>query len=181
MKRCKTKEVATMRIHISKGGRDAEKITMNVMPNDTVEDLKKKIRKEKTIPQPIPASVLSVYYRPDSDNRHQLTDGSNTLSSYGIQHDSELTYAYSQQRPSEKKCGENDCIVCMHSIDQPSVHYLLNPSDTDGLKVAIGKCGHKVGGRDISLICYASYDTHMSYYSLALVLTFLLCEIYSAI
>ena len=157
MKRCKTKEVATMRIHISKGGRDAEKITMNVMPNDTVKDLKKKIRKEKTIPQPIPASVLSVYYRPDRDNRNggELTDDSNTLSSYGIQHDSELTYAYSQLRPSEKvsQCGENDCIVCVHSIDQPSVHYLLNPSDTDGLKVAIGKCGHKVGGIFLFLLC----------------------------
>ena len=74
----------------------------------------------------------------------ELTDRSRTLSSYNIQDGSEFEFLFSLLPPSEKKIGgERDCRICSNSLSGPSVSY-FETADTDGLKVVVGSCGHKV-------------------------------------
>lgn len=56
-----------------------------------------------------------------------------------------MKFSFTVLQPSEKKLcvEEGDCGICGNSLSEPSVSY-YETADADGLKVAVGSCGHKV-------------------------------------
>jgi len=124
-------------------------LSLDVEPSNTVQELFDKIDEMKCVNKAYVPPVAKCKARlllkdKDKPLSTQLTDRSHTLSSYNIQDGSELEFHFTVLQPSEKKlCGEGDCRICGNSLSEPSVSY-YETADTDGLRVAVGSCGHKV-------------------------------------
>ena len=113
-------------------------ITLTVEPSHTIKNVKDQIKNENAFPMPVlPVSGARLLYM-----REFLKDD-NTLLSYGIQDGCEIGLSYSIVT-GDRKLDEDDCRICHNSTSKPSVQYFSDPSNTDGLKVAFGICGHKV-------------------------------------
>ena len=130
-------------------------LSLDVEPSNTVRELFDKIDDMKCVNMAYVPPVAKCKARlilkekdaPLGKRPAELTDRSRTLSSYNIQDGSEFEFLFYciVLPPSEKKsvCGERDCGICSNSLSGPSVSY-YETADTDGLKVAVGSCGHKV-------------------------------------
>jgi len=113
-------------------------ISLTVEPSHTIKNVKDQIKNENAFPMPVlPVSGARLLYM-----REFLKDD-NTLLSYGIQDGCEIGLSYSIVT-GDRKLDEDDCRICHNSTSKPSVQYFSDPSNTDGLKVAVGICGHKV-------------------------------------
>ena len=102
----------------------------------TIKNVKDQIKNENAFPMPVlPVSGSRLLYM------REFLKNDNTLLSYDIQDGCEIGLSYST---GDRKLDEDDCRICHNSTSKPSVQYFSDPSNTDGLKVAVGICGHKV-------------------------------------
>ena len=117
-------------------------ITLTVEPSHTIKNVKDQIKNENAFPMPIPVSEARLVYR-NSNNMREFLEDDNTLLSYDIQDGCEIGLSYSIDT-GDRKLDEDDCRICHNSTSKPSVQFFSDPSNSDGLKVAVGICGHKV-------------------------------------
>ena len=120
-------------------------ITLTVEPSNTIKNVKDQIKNENAFPLPVPLSEmrLVLYREPNLRSREELEDD-NTLLSYDIIRDGCEIVLFYRHCCGDRKLDEDDCRICHNSTSKPSVQYFSDPSNTDGLKVAVGICGHKV-------------------------------------
>ena len=123
------------------GSNDA--ITLTVEPSHTIKNVKDQIKNENAFPMPVPVSEARLVCRKDPNVRDFFLKDDNTLLSYGIQDGCEIGLSYSIVT-GDRKLDEDDCRICHNSTSKPSVQFFSDPSNSDGLKVAVGICGHKV-------------------------------------
>ena len=117
-------------------------ITLTVEPSHTIKNVKDQIKNENAFPMPIPVSEARLVNR-NSNNMREFLEDDNTLLSYDIQDGCEIGLSYSIDT-GDRKLDEDDCRICHNSTSKPSVQFFSDPSNSDGLKVAVGICGHKV-------------------------------------
>ena len=117
-------------------------ITLTVEPSHTIKNVKDQIKNENAFPMPIPVSEARLVNR-NSNNMREFLEDDNTLLSYDIQDGCEIGLSYSIDT-GDRKLDEDDCRICHNSTSKPSVQFFSDPSNSDGLKVAVGICGHTV-------------------------------------
>jgi len=144
-----------MEIFVTANSDASTSISLDVEPTNTIQDLFDKIEEMKCVNTayipPVAKCKARLLLKVEDASRGfvELSDKSRTLSSYNIQDGSEMKFSFTVLQPSEKKTGGvGDCRICSNSLSEPSVAY-YETADTDGLKVAVGICGHKVRVRGV--------------------------------